>query len=138
MRLVFRLFGRLLRRRTAHGHPFVQHVVDVLYRLVFGVDFAQRVAHDAQVAPELWHQRRYLVRVAQDLHTLRVRVVTDAERFLNVVRELPAIRGLYHTNASRRALFEPHVNAVVRGARIGKIKVGGALLSYEKRAFRAQ
>lgn len=120
MHLVLRLFGRLLRGRTAHGHPFVQHVVDVLHRLVFGVDFAQRVAHDAQVAPELRHQRRNLVRVAQDLHTLRVRIVTDAERFLNVVRELPAIRGLYHNNASRRGLFEPRVNVV----RIGKIKVG--------------
>lgn len=82
------LFRRLFRRHPAHVHSSVQHVVDVLDRFVLGVDFPQRVAHDAQVASELRDQCHYFVRVAKDLHALRVRVVPHAERFLNAVREL--------------------------------------------------
>lgn len=84
--------GRFLRRNAAHVHSPVQHVVDALHRLVLGVYFPQRVAHDAQVAPEFRDQRHDFVRVAQYFHALRVRIVPDAERLLNAVGEFSEIQ----------------------------------------------
>jgi len=56
------------------------------------VYFSQRVAYNAQVASEFRHQSHDLVRIAQNFHALRVRVVTHPKRFLNAVGKFSGMK----------------------------------------------
>ena len=66
------------------------HAARVVLELLVQVDFAQRVADDANLAAQLRHQRGDLFGVAQHLDALRVRVVAHHERPLDAAGKLPA------------------------------------------------
>lgn len=67
--------------------PGLQQVGDLLYvqRRVSSAYFLQGVVYDAQIAAQLRNHCSYFLLIAQNFHALRVRIVTQPERFLDLL-----------------------------------------------------